>query len=79
MAYRYLSYEDRKTIESLYSAGMRLPEIADKIGFSLRALYKDLDKGATGELNEIGRRGYSAELAQRVTQDNIKRRGTKNN
>lgn len=77
MALRYLTYEDRKTLESLYSAGTPLPEIADAVGTSLATIYRELERGSTGDLNAIGRFGYSAELAQRILQESLKRRGKK--
>lgn len=75
MTCRYLTYEDRKSIEALYTAGVSLADIATELGVHLATIYRELTRGGTGELDGNGRGGYSAELAQKTVQDNIKRRG----
>lgn len=77
MTCRYLAYEDRKKLEALYSAGASLADIAAELGVHLATVYRELTRGATGELDKNGRSGYSAELAQKTVQDSIKRRGHK--
>ena len=75
MTCRYLTYEDRKSIEALYTAGVSLADIASELGVHLATIYRELKRGGTGELDGNGRGGYSAELAQKTVQDSIKRRG----
>ena len=77
MTCRYLTFEDRKSFEALYTAGAALPEIAAKLGVHLATIYRELTRGGTGELDGNGRNGYSAGIAQRNIQDSIKRRGRK--
>ena len=40
-------------------------------------IYKELQRGATGELDRNQREGYSAELAERRLRESFKRRGKK--
>ena len=75
MTCRYLTYEDRKSIEALYAAGVSLADIASELGVHLATIYREMTRGGTGELDGNGRSGYSAELAQKTVQDSIKRRG----
>ncbi len=77
MTCRYLTYEDRKSLEALYATGAALPDIAGKLGVHLATIYRELTRGGTGELDGNGRNGYSAGIAQRNIQDSIKRRGRK--
>ena len=75
MTCRYLTFEDRKSIEALYAANTSLVEIASKLGVHLATIYREMTRGSTGELDNNGRRGYSADSAQKTVQDSIKRRG----
>lgn len=75
MTCRYLTFDDRKSLEALYAAGAALPDIAAKLGVHLATIYRELTRGGTGELDENGRIGYKAELAQKTVQESIKRRG----
>lgn len=72
---RYLTYDDRKSIEALYASGVSLTDIASELGVHLATIYRELTRGGTGELDDNGRCRYSAELAQKTVQNNIKRRG----
>ena len=75
MTCRYLTFEDRKSIEALYAANTSLVEIASKLGVHLATIYREMTRGSTGELDNNGRGGYSADIAQKTVQDSIKRRG----
>lgn len=75
MKFRYLTYDDRKRIEALYGSGLTLANIACELGVHLATIYRELTRGGTGELDDNGRCGYSADLAQKTVQKNIKRRG----
>lgn len=77
MACRYLTFEDRKNIEALYGANTSLVEIASKLGVHLATIYREIARGSTGELDNNGRSGYSAGIAQKTVQDSFKRRGRK--
>lgn len=71
---RYLTYEDRKNLETLYNEGVSLPEIASKLGVHLSTVYRELIRGDTGY---DGIRNYSANLAQRNFNKSLKQRGRK--
>lgn len=73
--YSYLTFDQRREIEALYSDGERAVDIAAKIGRSVAAIYEELKRGYTGGLDENKRPVYSADLAQQTVQENIRRRG----
>ena len=75
--YRYLTLEDRKKIEAWHKLGDRPTDIAGRLSVHYTTIYKELQRGATGELDENQREGYSAELAERRLRANSKRRGKK--
>lgn len=75
--YSYLTFDQRREIEALYGEGIRTVEIAAKIGRSVAAIYEELKRGYTGELDENKRPVYSADLAQQTAQENIRRRGNR--
>ena len=75
MTCRYLTFEDGKSFETLYSAGASLPDIAAELGIHLATVYRELTRGNTGLLDKNGRNSYKAELAQKAVQKSIKRRG----
>ena len=74
---RYFTYDDRKQLEELYGAGSALTYIADKLGVHLATIYRELNRGSTGEIDANGRAGYSAEIAQKTMLESLKRRGRK--
>ena len=49
--YSYLTFDQRREIEALYSDGERAVDIAAKIGRSVAAIYEELKRGYTGELD----------------------------
>ena len=75
MTCRYLTYEGRKNLEALYADGESLTDIASKLGVHLATVYRELTRGGTGEIDNNGRCGYSAELGQKRVSENFKRRG----
>ena len=75
MSCRYITFEDRKQFEKLYTDNMSLKDIASALGVHLATIYRELERGNTGKLDENGRSGYSAEAAQKNIQQSIKRRG----
>lgn len=75
--YSYLTFDQRREIEALYSDGERAVDIAAKIGRSVAAIYEELKRGYTGELDGNKRPIYSADLAQTIAQENIRRRGNR--
>lgn len=73
--YSYLTFDQRREIEEMYGAGVRVVEIAAHTGRSVAAIYEELKRGRTEELDANKRPKYSAELAQTIAQENIRRRG----
>ena len=73
--YSYLTFAQRRKIERMYGAGERAVEIAAETGRSVAAIYAELKRGYTGELDGNKRPMYSADLAQTTAQENIRRRG----
>lgn len=73
--YTYMTFEQRRKIEKLYKGGARAVDIAAKTGRSVAAIYQELKRGYTGELDQNKRPAYSADLAQTNAQANIRRRG----
>ena len=72
---RYLGPSERAEIERLHNGGAAAAVIAGKVGSHVATIYRELPNGYTGAVDEYGRRVYSAEVAQRTFERNIKRRG----
>ena len=49
--YSYMTFDQRREIEEMYGAGARAVDIAAKIGRSVAAIYEELKRGYTGELD----------------------------
>ena len=62
-------------LKRLHNGGTPAAAIADRVGSHVATIYKELPKGYTGAVDEYGRWVYSAEVAQRTFERNIKRRG----
>lgn len=74
---KYFAYDDRKQLEALYNAGAELSKIAVMFGVHLSTVYRELNRGGTGEIDANGRNGYNAELAQKNMLESLKHRGRK--
>lgn len=72
---RYLTLEDRETVERLNNGGATAAVIAERVGVHKATIYRELQNGYTGESDEFGRRIYDAGKAQQTFERNIKRRG----
>jgi len=72
---RYLGPYERAEIERLHNGGTLAAVIAEKAGSHVATIYRGLTNRYTGTVDEYGRRVYSAEVAQRTFERNIKRRG----
>ena len=75
MTYHYLSYEDRKEIEQRYERGDRPEDIAAFIGVHTATIYRELERGYTGETDENGKPKYSADIGQSKQKNSFRRRG----
>lgn len=79
--YRYLDFQDRKQISARYLNGDRVADIADGLGVTDAAVYRELKRGEA--LDESGnvildrnqRRAYNPVIAQQRVQANFRRRG----
>lgn len=73
--YRYIDFQDRKTISARYLNGDRVADIAAGLGMTTATIYRELKRGETGELDRNQRRAYNPVLAQQRVQASFKRRG----
>lgn len=71
---RYLNFSDRKKLEQMYLDGKKVPEIAAELKVHEYTVYRELDRGAIGSLDNNGRIGYSSELGQIALQSRLKHR-----
>lgn len=69
---------ERKRIEQMHNAGHSAEEIAVEIGVCYVTIYRELKRGDTGEMDELGRRVYDAELAQCKAALARRNKGSKN-
>lgn len=75
--YSYVTFEQRRQLERMHNAGMRTTDIAACLKRSNAAIYDELKRGYTGELDSFSRPKYSAVLGQKIAQENIRRRGNR--
>lgn len=75
--YRYITMQDREAIAGWYLNGDRPCDIATRLGVHTATIYNELRRGETGEWDKNQRPAYDPVLAQRVVQENFKRRGRK--
>lgn len=73
--YKILNYDDRRQIERLYAQGDRIEDISFFLRASQTCIRKELARGRTGKLDVNQRLEYSAEIGQRTTMANVRRRG----
>lgn len=73
--YKFLSYNDRKWLEAMYLNNERPADIAAKLGVHIATIYKELQRGNTGNFDKNWRSEYSAEVAQRTITESLKNRG----
>ena len=64
MKYECLKLEERKIIERMYAGGAKPLEIAQSIGKCQATIYRELERGRTGETDSRFRPEYSAEVAE---------------
>lgn len=76
--YKAITFDDRKTIASMYAAGSVAAEIAEKVGVSRTSIYAELKRGQYGvTLDKNFRPAYDPALAQKRVQEGLRRRGRK--
>ena len=76
--YNSRTYEERKTIQSLWEAGVSAKEIADTLEAPLSSIYGELRRGQNGSRLPNQRLCYDADLAQSRIQQSFERRGWRN-
>ena len=65
--YKAITFDDRKTIASMYGAGAVAVEIAEKVGVSRTSIYAELKRGQDGvTLDKNFRPAYDPALARCV-------------
>ena len=74
--YRYIDFRDREQIAARYLNGDRVADIAAGLGVTTATVYRELQRGETGELDRNQRREYNPVLAHQRVQASFKRRGT---
>lgn len=72
---RRMTYQDRLELQRRWAAGEHTLKIAAETGFSQTTIYKELGRGATGELDEQFRPVYSAARGQETYQRNLRNCG----
>ena len=72
--YKYISYDQRKTIAEMWAGGARPLDIAEVLGVHVSSVYHELRRGVTGEQHN-GRDVYDADIAQTTLNERFKRRG----
>lgn len=77
MSIHYLSYDQRKTLEKMYAANVKIGSIAATLGVNQVTIYRELKRGGTGMLDANGRMAYSAMLGQTTVNENFRRRGNR--
>ena len=73
--YTSRTYEERRTIQRLWEAGVQAKEIADKLEAPLSSIYSELRRGQDRSRLSNKRLRYDADLAQLRIQQSFERRG----
>ena len=69
------TYEERRTIQRLWEAGVQAKEITDKLEAPLSSIYSELRRGQDGSRLPNQRLCYNADLAQLRIQQSFEQRG----
>lgn len=71
---KYMTIEDRKVLSEMWAAGERAAVIAVKLGVCPATVYKELERGYTGALNELSRPAYDPARGQAEYQRRLRNR-----
>ncbi|GHV36767.1 hypothetical protein FACS18949_16510 [Clostridia bacterium] len=74
-SYRYVTSEDRQIISRHLNEGTKITAIARIIGMSPDTVYREINRGITGKLDEDGNTIYDPELAENTVKRNFQNRG----
>lgn len=75
MKCKNLTFEDRQRLEELRNKNVSNRAIASELGVHLATIYREIQRGNTGEIDDNGQYRYSAAVAQANTRENLSRRG----
>ena len=75
MKYECLKLEERRIIEAMYAEGAKPGEIAERVGKCQATIYRELERGKTGETDSRFRQGYSAAVAEARVNRSYRNRG----
>ena len=75
MKYECLKLEERRIIEEMYAKGAKPGEIAERVGKCQATIYRELERGKTGETDSRFRQGYSAAVAEARVNRSYRNRG----
>lgn len=75
MKYECLKLEERRIIEAMYAEGAKPDEIAKRVGKCRATIYRELERGKTGETDSRFRQGYSAAVAEARVNRSYRNRG----
>lgn len=64
MKYKVMDDGVRCEIAQLYAEGLKVPDIAEKVGLHETSVYRELNRGMTDKLDENGRFVYDIEKAR---------------
>ncbi len=79
--YKMIDFSARKLIAARYAENARVADIADEVGVTTAAVYRELKRGeSVGDdgrvlLNHSKRPAYNPVIAQQRFQENLRRRG----
>lgn len=79
--YKYITFQDRRTLAAAYERGERAADIAERLGVTVATVYRELKRGESTDgsgnliLDRNQRPAYSPVIAQQTVQANFKRRG----
>lgn len=79
--YKYITFQDRRTLAAAYERGERAADIAERLGVTVATVYRELKRGESTDgsgnviLDRNQRPAYSPVIAQRTVQASFKRRG----
>ena len=62
-------------IEEMYAKGAKPGEIAERVGKCQATIYRELERGKTGETDSRFRQGYSAAVAEARVNRSYRNRG----
>lgn len=75
MKYECLKLEEREVIEAMYAEGAKPCEIAKRVGKCQATIYRELERGRTGEIDSRFRLEYSAAVAEARVNQSYRNRG----